>query len=147
MASRSRYARSVEVSGGCLCGAVRYWATGEPGHPTLCHCLSCRRASGAPVVAWVTFPTAGFGFVSGSPVRYRSSPPVVRSFCGACGTALTYEHADHPGGVDVTTASLDAPEAFPPADHTWSSHRIAWLRVSDALPAFPRTRGEADPAP
>jgi hypothetical protein len=91
-------------------------------------------------VAWVTFPTEGFAFVRGAPVRYRSSPPVVRSFCGACGTPLTYEHADFPGEVDVTTASLDDPNAFPPADHTWTSERIAWLALADDLPRFPRTR-------
>lgn len=122
------------AEGGCLCGAVRYRAVGESGHPTLCHCRSCRGASGAPVVAWVTFPTEGFAFVRGAPVRYRSSPPVVRSFCGACGTPLTYEHADFPEGVDVTTASLDTPDAFPPADHTWTSHSIGWMQADDGLP-------------
>jgi hypothetical protein len=130
----------MQALGGCLCGAVRYRATRGSTFPTLCHCPTCRRASGAPLVAWVTFPTEGFAFVRGSPVRYRSSPPVVRTFCGGCGTALTYEHADHPEGVDVTTASLDAPEAFPPTDHTWASHRIPWLLVCDGLPQFPRTR-------
>jgi hypothetical protein len=130
------------AEGGCLCGAVRYRASGASGHPTLCHCRSCRRASGAPVVAWVTFPRGAFAFVKGTPVRYRSSPPVLRSFCGACGTPLTYEHADFPDGVDVTTASLDDPERFPPADHTWTSHHLSWLPLSDPLPRFPRTRHE-----
>jgi hypothetical protein len=134
-------AGSAEVyEGGCLCGAVRYRALGPAGSPTLCHCRSCRRASGAPAVAWVTFPSPGFAFVRGEPARYRSSPPVVRSFCGACGTPLTYEHADEPDGVDVTTASLDAPEAAPPADHTWTRERIAWLRLGDGLPEYPRRR-------
>jgi hypothetical protein len=130
------------AEGGCLCGAVRYRAAGAGGHPTLCHCGSCRRASGAPVVAWVTFPRQDFAFTRGTPVRYRSSPPVVRSFCGACGTALTYERADFPEAVDVTTASLDEPERFAPADHTWDAHRLPWLRLSDDLPRFPRSRHE-----
>jgi hypothetical protein len=94
------------------------------------------------VVAWVTFPRAAFDFVKGTPAHYRSSPPVLRSFCGACGTPLTYEHADFPDGVDVTTASLDDPEGFAPADHTWTSHRLPWLQLSDPLPRFPRSRHE-----
>jgi hypothetical protein len=130
------------AEGGCLCGAVRYRATGPATHPTLCHCESCRRACGAPVVAWVTFPAHAFAFVRGAPVRRRSSPPVVRSFCGACGTPLTYQHDDFPDAVDVTTASLDDPAAFPPADHTHAAGRLPWLRLCEDLPGFARTRSE-----
>ena len=135
------------AEGGCLCGAVRYRAAGAGGHPTLCHCRSCRRASGAPVVAWVTFPRAGFAFVRGAPVRHRSSAPVLRSFCGACGTALTYQHDAFPDGVDVTTVSLDDPEPWAPADHTWTSHRLPWLHLGDDLPRFPRSRQESEGSP
>ena len=85
------------VEGGCLCGAVRYRASGESDHPTLCHCNSCRRAAGAPVVAWTTFPPSRFEFTKGTPARYRSSPPVVRTFCSTCGTPLTYQHTSLPG--------------------------------------------------
>jgi glyoxylase I family protein len=135
--------RSVDESfdGGCLCGAVRYRATGAPTSPTLCHCTSCRRAAGAPAVAWMTFAPERFDFVRGEPVRFRSSPPVTRSFCGRCGTPLTYVHEAF-AGVDVTTASLDAPERCPPADHTWTSERLPWWRPEPRWPEFPRRRAE-----
>ena len=128
------------ATGGCLCGAVRYEARGAGFHATLCHCASCRRASGAPLVAWVSFAAAGFRFTAGEPRRLRSSSAVERSFCGACGTALTYRHDTLPDEIDVTTASLDDPAAFPPADQTWTGERIAWLADAHQLPAFPRTR-------
>jgi catechol 2,3-dioxygenase-like lactoylglutathione lyase family enzyme len=128
--------------GGCLCGAVRYHATGAPSFATLCHCSSCRRASGAPGVAWVTFPTASFRFTHGEPGCFRSSPPVRRRFCAQCGTPLAYEHDAFPGGVDVTTASLDEPERCPPVDHTWTSERLAWWRPEPRWPEFPRSRSE-----
>jgi hypothetical protein len=127
--------------GGCLCGAVRYRATGAPGLPTLCHCASCRRAAGAPAVAWVTFAPERFAFVRGEPARFRSSPPVVRSFCGRCGTPLTYVHEAF-AGVDVTTGSLDAPERCPPVDHTWTSERLPWWRPEPRWPELPRSRVE-----
>jgi len=133
---------SVAAAGGCLCGAVRYRAEGEASHPTLCHCNSCRRAAGAPLVAWVTFPLAQFAFTKEAPASYRSSPPVVRTFCRTCGTPLTYEHATYPGAIDVTVASLDDPSAFPPADHTWTSERIVWLALGNGLPCHPRSRFE-----
>ena len=129
-----------DVEGGCLCGAVRYRASGESDPRTLCHCNSCRRAAGAPVVAWTTFPPARFAFTKGNPARYRSSPPVERTFCPTCGTPLTYRHASFPDELDVTVASLDDPSAFPPADHIWVSEKVPWLALGDDLPRYPRSR-------
>jgi hypothetical protein len=131
------------VEGGCLCGTIRYRAEGEPTSGTLCHCRTCRKAAGSPAVGWVTFPADGFSFVAGKPVEFRSSPKVIRTFCGSCGTPLTYLHADFPSGVDVTICSLNDAEAFEPADHTWISHRLRWVRFNDHLPAHPRTRQDS----
>ena len=128
--------------GGCLCGAIRYRATGAARFATLCHCSSCRRASGAPAVAWVTFDEAAFAFTRGEPARFRSSPPVVRSFCGRCGTPLTYRHDAFPHAVDVTTASLDQPERCAPVDHSWVSDRLPWWRPEPRWPEFPSSRAE-----
>ncbi|MFC5547022.1 GFA family protein [Massilia aerilata] len=132
--------------GGCACGAVRYETAGEPFHRTLCHCVDCRRAAGAPAVAWFSVPAAALRFVKGTPATHRSSPTVERSFCGACGTPLAYRNDAYPEEVDVTTCSLDDPAAASPRDHTFASQRLPWMRVDDGLPVFPRSRGEG-PAP
>jgi hypothetical protein len=132
------------TEGGCLCGAVRYRASGPATHPTLCHCRSCRMASGAPVVAWVTFPRAGFVLTGDEPVRYRSSPRVVRSFCGRCGTPISYARDDEPETLDVTTTSLDRADDFPPVDHIWTSESLAWLGSSGTLPRHRRRRSDPD---
>src|SRR5215217_8602722 len=78
--------------GGCFCGRVRYRVTGEPVGSAVCHCVSCRRTSGAQSVAWLTFPHRKFSFVQGEPADYRSSDEVSRTFCQSCGTSLTYRH-------------------------------------------------------
>jgi hypothetical protein len=128
------------TSGGCLCGAVRYEVRGDGFHATLCHCSSCRRATGAPAVAWVSFPAGALRFTRGTPRRFRSSAAVERSFCAGCGTPLTYQHDSLPDEIDVTTCSLDDPAAFPPADHTWTSERVGWHAAAHELPAFARAR-------
>ena len=140
-----REQRSLTVEGGCLCGAVRYRASGPPSGITICHCATCRRASGAPLVAWSEFPAGGLNFTRGVAVRYASSPGVERTFCGRCGTQLTYLRQDAPDSIDLTLASLDDPEVVPPEDHTWTTSRLCWIKLSDGLPTYPRNRTAAAP--
>ncbi|HEY2107510.1 MAG TPA: GFA family protein, partial [Candidatus Binataceae bacterium] len=99
--------------GGCLCGSVRYRVSGNPLTSGICHCRTCRRTGAAPMLPFVTFPFDRFDFTQGKPVDFHSSPLVTRSFCGRCGTPLTYRHQEQAGAIDVMTCSLDNPEAFP----------------------------------
>ena len=134
------------VQGGCFCGAVRYeaQATALLGS-MVCHCRTCRRVAGAPAVAWVTFSAQRFRFTQGQPAAFNSSPGVRRTFCPACGTPLTYALVAAPSELDVTTCSLDHPEAFPPTHHSWLSHNLPWLRFGDGLPAYPESRSDDSP--
>jgi hypothetical protein len=131
---------AATVEGGCLCGEVRYRAVGRPTNSMLCHCQTCRRVAGAPVVGWVTFARTDFQFTEGRPGAFFSSEPVRRTFCRSCGTPLTYERNDEPSTLDITTCSLDDPDAFPPTHHSWLSHDLGWVRFGDGLPTFPQSR-------
>jgi hypothetical protein len=128
------------IAGGCLCGAIRYRALGEPYDITHCHCSTCRRASGAPFVTWASVDTGNFAFISGKPTSYASSVKVVRTFCSKCGTALTYQRADAPRSIDFTAGSMDDPEALKPEDHTWTERRLSWIPLKDELPSYRRDR-------
>jgi hypothetical protein len=135
----------MEATGGCLCGAIRYRVTGPPQATSLCHCESCRRATGGPSLAWVIFAEEDVEITQGTLAVYASSPGVERGFCARCGTSLSYARANRPGLFDVTTASLDDPEAFPPAKEIWTEERLSWEAANPALPQFARfsTPGEA----
>ncbi|TDG34087.1 GFA family protein [Paracraurococcus ruber] len=100
----------------------------------------CRRAAGAPMVAWFSVPRAGYRVVRGAPARYASSDRANRTFCGTCGTTLTFEDKSHPQEIDITTASLDDPEAMPPQDHTRAADRLSWVKLADGLPEYPELR-------
>jgi hypothetical protein len=126
------------VEGGCLCGTVRYRVTGRALAQLICHCRTCRRASGAPSVAWVTFRSTDFAFVVGGPASFRSSPPVTRTFCGNCGTPLTYRHQSSADTVDVTTVTLDSPDELAPTCEVWTEHKVGWESLDEALPHYPR---------
>jgi len=132
------------VEGGCLCTAIRYRVLGAPLAQSLCHCRSCRLASGAPSVAWIVVRRSDFQIVSGCPSGTRSSPQVLRTFCGTCGTSLTYQHDDSPDTIDVTTATLDRPDLYPPAREIWIEDAIAWETLNPALRHHPRSSQEED---
>jgi hypothetical protein len=123
------------VEGGCLCGAVRYRVDEDPIASAMCHCRTCRKAVSAPILPFITFPTERLTFTRGTAKDFHSSPGVTRSFCGQCGSALTYRSDKDPEHIDVMTCSLDNPEAFPPTHHVWVSHKLGWESIGDGLPA------------
>ena len=125
----------MEAMGGCLCGAIRYRVTGPPQSTSLCHCFSCRRSTGGPSLAWAIFPEDAVE-ISGELAIHRSSPGVERGFCASCGTSLTYRRENRPGLFDVTTASLDDPDAFPPGKEIWVEERLSWVTAHPDLPQF-----------
>ena len=127
-------------TGGCLCGAIRYRATGKPTDESNCHCEICRRASGAAFVSWATFRTADFAFIKGKPARFDSSEIAFRQFCPSCGTQLTFQFHKSPQTLDITLASLDDPGAIAPVDHIWTKRQIPWIKLADGLPRYPESR-------
>ena len=131
-------------SGGCHCGAVRYEMTAEVAHHALCHCGDCRKASGAPAVAWAMAATDQVT-ITGEPLTYASSEHGRRLFCGACGTSLFYTNdVVFPGMIDVQSATLDDPEAIPLQAQIQTAERIGWMTHLGDLPAFERYPGPPD---
>jgi hypothetical protein len=131
------------LQGGCFCGRIRYEAAGRASHETNCHCSICRRTTGAPFVAWFSVRPSEFRFVQGHPSRFRSSSKATRSFCPHCGTQLTFQADDYPDQVDITTYSLDHPEAVPPRDQIYTSSKVQWIELADGLPQFAQARSTA----
>lgn len=127
---------SERHEGGCLCGAVRYRMEGKPLGSGTCQCRTCRKASAAAIVPWLHLDATRFAFTLGRPVEFKSSEAVTRTFCGRCGTPLTYWTMAYGPKIDVTTCSLDDPEAFPPEGHVWTSHKLGWFKLTDGLPVF-----------
>jgi hypothetical protein len=139
MVTSSPASASLPAAGGCLCGAIRYRITTAPLATSFCHCRSCRLATGAPAVAWVILPRDGLVFDRGEPVAFASSPGKRRTFCGGCGTSLTYERDDRPDSIDIHTATLDEPDGFAPDREIWLEDRIAWMATNDRFTPYPRT--------
>lgn len=136
-------------TGGCQCGAVRYTVRAlQPLYVCVCHCRSCRKATGGGMVPWVTFHAADVA-LTGEPLTERSSSPgVTRGHCAHCGTSLSYRHERRPGQLDLTLESMGRPEAFTPVAHIWLEDKLPWLQLDDNLPRYQKTvSAGADPEP
>lgn len=109
----------TEYRGGCLCGAVRYEVEGEPLRVGLCHCLDCRKESGAVFSCFAVFPATAFR--STGEVRTHSG----RSFCPVCGSRL-FNPSDRE--VEIRFGTLDvAPTDLVPQYEIWVKRRESWL--------------------
>jgi len=125
--------------GGCLCGAIRYAIAGAPLWVNLCYCTSCRKASGAPVMAFARIAAGDFSMHSGAPVRFASSPDVFRSFCGTCGTTLLVNGKHLADDTVIAVATLDRPEGLRPTTNVHTADRLDWMIP---LPELQEWRGD-----
>jgi hypothetical protein len=121
------------VTGGCMCGKVRYAAQIENDDAYLCHCRMCQRASGNVSLAMKNVKQADVRWER-EPDYYQSSPIARRGFCSGCGTSLTFEYLKGSDKMDLIVGSFDDPSRFVPKAHfgAESIHR-AWLNT-EGLP-------------
>ncbi|MHC5348369.1 GFA family protein [Metapseudomonas furukawaii] len=113
------------VTGGCLCGDVRFAASGSPYRVGLCHCLDCRKHHGALFHASAIFPE------SAVVIEGRTQSYAGRHFCPRCGSSVFSRSGDE---IEVNLGALDAPDQFQPTYELWTVRREAWL------PPFPLER-------
>ena len=121
--------------GGCLCGAVRFKAEGEPLNVRICHCRLCQKAMGSPYFARALFEHRALT-IEGEVARYASSDALDRMFCPQCGTRLFSWRNTRPV-VGVALAAFDDRNAFAPTEHIWVSEKMAWIQLNDGLAQYP----------
>jgi len=119
---------AARVSGGCLCGTVRFSIALPPKWVAHCHCSMCRRAHGAAFVTWVGNLRENFRIESGAGAlaTYRSSGAAARHFCSRCGSTLFFESRNWPDEWHVTLASLDSAADLEPKAHAYWRDRVDW---------------------
>ena len=113
------------VTGGCLCGAVRFIATGAPYRVGVCHCMDCRKRQGALFHASAIFPETSVA-LTGVTREFRGN-----HFCPTCGSPV-FAHFDDEIGINL--GAFDSPDQFRPTYELWTIRREGWL------PEFPWMR-------
>lgn len=124
----------MAITGGCLCGAVRYEIEDPMSFMGNCHCSMCRRWSGAAYSTWGILGEAAFRWSAGEDLvqAYASSPGRERCFCSKCGSPLVSKHAGVIG--EVVAGSLDGDPGLRPREHIFVGSKAPWHEICDDLP-------------
>lgn len=124
--------KAETFEGGCLCGAVRFVASGRPKGVYWCHCQSCRKHSGAPVSVFAAFEHSAYRVTKGEIRKFDSTPGRTRrGFCARCGSTLTCEGAGLPTETQFHVGIFDQPERLQPSSrHVFPEERLPWLHLA-----------------
>ncbi|MBF9043510.1 GFA family protein [Rhodobacterales bacterium HKCCE4037] len=119
-----------DVTGSCLCGAIRFRISGPLRPVIACHCTQCRKTSGHHVAA--TSAAREHVEIEGAPVWYQSSATAKRGFCGTCGSNLFWEG----GGANLAifAGTLDGDPGIALAGHIFCDDKGSYYELTDDLP-------------
>ena len=125
-----------QITGGCLCGAVRYAVSGPARPVTICHCGQCRRMHGY-LGAYSAATTDDLAIAHTDALAwYRSSDIASRGFCKTCGSALFWKPA-HGRHVSFSAGSIDQPSGLAIEQHIFTDDRADYEATDPGLPLGP----------
>jgi len=137
----------AKMTGGCLCGAVRYECQAEEDAASYCHCDDCKKATGGPYTVGLLTEAVDLKLLSGQLRGYTSIADsgrrITREFCPECGSPLFTRAEKLPGQVFIKAGSLDEPGRVKPGCQTWTKCAVSWAAIDEKLPRYP----EAGPPP
>ena len=127
----------IEITGGCLCGKVRYCLRHAPTEIYFCHCGQCRKAQGTAFAASLPISADDFTLTAGAEYlrAYRSSARKARYFCAHCGSPI-YSQVDGTPILRIRAGSVDCAEALHGVAHIYTADKASWYRILDELPQY-----------
>jgi hypothetical protein len=121
------------VTGGCMCGSVRYAVRGPLRDVICCHCEQCRRSSGHFVAATACRKRYFHLTASDSLSWYRFIPRLRRGFCAHCGSSLFFEDIDGER-ISIAAGTLDRPQGLRIAAHIYAAEKGDYYCINDGAP-------------
>lgn len=134
----------ASITGGCLCGKVRYSADAEPVFTGVCHCRNCQKETGSAFSTVVAVPEAAVT-VTGQLKTYEdkgdSGQTIFRRFCPECGSTVMGEAKVMPGLLLIGAGTLDDPSWLKPAMQVFCDSAQPWLSLEGEWQRFPKMPG------
>jgi hypothetical protein len=132
------------VTGGCLCGGVRFEVTQPPQSASYCHCTRCQRRTGTAASAQAKIDGSTLRIVQGEELVKAWRPPdhgFEKLFCGECGSALfSRDPEDHPR-MSVRLGAFDEDPGVRPSYRTFVAYAAPWESIpDDGLERYPEAK-------
>ncbi len=132
------------LTGGCLCGGVRFEVTERPARASYCHCTRCQRRTGTAAAASARLVPGTLRITSGEGLVRFYDPGdggFEKHFCSACGSALwSRDPADH-SVISVRMGAFDGDPGVRPEYRQFVDDAAVWEPVpDDGLTRFPGPR-------
>jgi hypothetical protein len=131
------------LTGGCLCGGVRYEVSEAPLYASYCHCTRCQRRTGTGASASARLAPRSFRLVSGEELlrSYDPKDGFLKFFCSACGSGLWSQDPEDPEVIGVRLGTFDADPGLRPAHRQFVAYAAPWEDIpDDGLPRYPEGR-------
>ncbi len=129
------------LTGGCLCGAIRYTVGAEISELRACHCTHCQKASGAAGSVNAVMPSSAFQILQGKPKCFAatadSGRTLYRYFCGDCGSPIYSQRATTPEIAVLRAGTLDDEGDMKITTNIWTRSARRWAYIDPASKQFP----------
>lgn len=129
---------TTPLTGGCVCGDIRYQCTASPSLMANCHCRDCQRITGGPYAPIVVVLLEAFRVTIGSLKRFATTRlngrQNLRGFCARCGSHLTVGEDPARNAVGILASTFDDPSWFKPAMDIFISDAPSWVLLDAGIP-------------
>lgn len=130
----------TKITGGCLCGAIRYEIDGEPFRIANCHCDDCRKATGSAYATNLFFKEEQIKILQGTPKKFEhladSHNTMIKEFCSDCGSQVFGSGANRPGVKNVKVGSIDDARFVKPQVNLYTAHALSCSYIDDEIDNF-----------
>ena len=127
------------ITGGCLCGLVRFAAEADPTSATVCHCRDCQKFSGSVFAALVPVSKEKLT-ISGALKTFNSiggsGNPILRHFCPECGSSIAEEPGARPGILVLNVGTFDNPAMARPSREIFRDDALPWVELHGDIQRF-----------
>ena len=130
---------ALPLTGGCLCGGVRFRVDAPLVVATYCHCTRCQRRTGTAASAQARIQPGSLTVTQGEELIRTYAPPdgFPKLFCGACGSALWSRSPDDPDIMSVRLGAFDSDPGIRPSLRQFVAYAAAWEDIpDDGLPRY-----------
>jgi hypothetical protein len=134
----------LPLTGGCMCGGIRFEVTEQPGSAGYCHCTRCRRRTGTAASISTRIEPGSLRLVQGDELLKAFDPGdggFVKVFCSNCGSQMWSRSPTDSDVISIRLGAFDSDPGVRPRWHQYVAYAAPWEPIrDDGLPRYDEAR-------